>query len=74
MTRYGSNLFCEIRGVKFIWKKISGLKILGFSEENTPGGYFLFLDRTFLLMLMPNFFLLARSEYLYDAWPQNRFK
>ena len=36
-------------GVKFIWKnirgfkiyseKIMGLKILGFSEENTPGGY-----------------------------------
>ena len=43
------NFFSEIRGVKFIWKKIRvskftpekirGLKILGFSEENTPGGY-----------------------------------
>ena len=29
----------EIRGFKFIWEKIRGLKILGFSEENTPGGY-----------------------------------
>ena len=50
MTRYGSEFFCEIRGVKFIWEKIrglkiyseniGGLKILGFSQENTPGGYF----------------------------------
>ena len=41
--------FSEMRGVKFIWKKIRGLKIycekirglkiLGFFEENTPGGY-----------------------------------
>ena len=40
----------EIRGVKFKWTKIRGLKIysernkglkmLGFSEENTSGGYF----------------------------------
>ena len=45
----GSEIFIEIRGVKFIWEKIKGLKIypekirglniLGFSEENTPGGY-----------------------------------
>ena len=44
----GSEIFSEIRGVKFIWEKIRGLKIysekirglkiLGFSEENTPGG------------------------------------
>ena len=41
--------FSEIRSGKFIWKnkgfqnllrkKIRGLKILGFSQKNTPGGY-----------------------------------
>ena len=45
----GLKFFSEIRGVKFIWKKlrdlkifsekIRGLKNLGFFEENTPGGY-----------------------------------
>ena len=31
--------FSEIKGVKFIWEKIRGLKMLGVPEENTPGGY-----------------------------------
>ena len=35
----GSEFFSEIRGVKFIWEKIRYLKILGFSEENTPDEY-----------------------------------
>ena len=45
----GLKFLNEIRGVKFIWEKIRGLKIysekirgvkiLGFSEENAPGGY-----------------------------------
>ena len=35
----GLKFFSEIRGVKFYMGKIRGLKILGFSEENIPGGY-----------------------------------
>ena len=29
----------KIRGLKIYSEKIRGLKILGLSEENTPGGY-----------------------------------
>ena len=29
----------KIRGLKIYSEWIKGLKILGFSEENTPGGY-----------------------------------
>ena len=49
MTKSHRRFLSEIRGVKFIWEKVRGLKIypekirglktLGFSEENTPGGY-----------------------------------
>ena len=34
-----SNLYGKIRGLKIYSEKLRGLKILGFSEENTPGGY-----------------------------------